>query len=228
MRTEINKNIDNINNRISKACIANNRSPQDITLVAVSKRKNNELIEFALDCGVKDFGENYAQEMKEKSETINSNQIIWHFIGPIQTNKIKIIAQHADWVHTLDREKVIKKLNSECKKINKTMNAFVQVNISNEDTKNGCDPEDIIEIGKLVESMENINLKGLMTLPKLNVDPAENERVMKLTKELSYKLQTINNDANAISLGTTSDFEEAIAYGSTMLRIGESIFGKRV
>ena len=228
MRTEINKNIDNINNRISKACIANNRSPQDITLVAVSKRKNNELIEFALDCGVKDFGENYAQEMKEKSETINSDQIIWHFIGPIQTNKIKIIAQHADWVHTLDREKVIKKLNSECKKINKTMNAFVQVNISNEDTKNGCDPEDIIEIGKLVESMENINLKGLMTLPKLNVDPAENERVMKLTKELSYKLQTINNDANAISLGTTSDFEVAIAYGSTMLRIGESIFGKRV
>ena len=228
MRTEINKNIDNINNRISKACIVNNRSPQDITLVAVSKRKNNELIEFALDCGVKDFGENYAQEMKEKSETINSNQIIWHFIGPIQTNKIKIIAQHADWVHTLDREKVIKKLNSECKKINKTMNAFVQVNISNEVTKNGCDPEDIIEIGKLVESMENINLKGLMTLPKLNVDPTENERVMKLTKELSYKLQTINNDANAISLGTTSDFEEAIAYGSTMLRIGESIFGKRV
>ena len=228
MRTEINKNIDNINNRISKACIANNRSPQDITLVAVSKRKNNELIEFALDCGVKDFGENYAQEMKEKSETINSDQVIWHFIGPIQTNKIKIIAQHADWVHTLDREKVIKKLNSECKKINKTMNAFVQVNISNEDTKNGCDPEDIIEIGKLVESMENINLKGLMTLPKLNVDPAENERVMKLTKELSYKLQAINNDANAISLGTTSDFEVAIAYGSTMLRIGESIFGKRV
>ena len=228
MRTEINKNIDNLNNRISKACIANNRSPQDITLVAVSKRKNNELIEFALDCGVKDFGENYAQEMKEKSETINSDQVIWHFIGPIQTNKIKIIAQHADWVHTLDREKVIKKLNSECKKINKTINAFVQVNISNEDTKNGCDPEDIIEIGKLVESMENINLRGLMTLPKLNVDPTENERVMKLTKELSYKLQTINNDANAISLGTTSDFEEAIAYGSTMLRIGESIFGKRV
>ena len=228
MRTEINKNIDNLNNRISKACIANNRSPQDITLVAVSKRKNNEFIKFALDCGVKDFGENYAQEMKEKSETINSDQVIWHFIGPIQTNKIKIIAQHADWVHTLDREKVIKKLNSECKKINKTMNAFVQVNISNEDTKNGCDPEDIIEIGKLVESMENINLKGLMTLPKLNVDPAENERVRKLTKELSYKLQTINNDANAISLGTTSDFEVAIAYGSTMLRIGESIFGKRV
>ena len=186
------------------------------------------MIEFALDCGVKNFGENYAQEMKEKSETINSDKIVWHFIGPIQTNKIKIIAKHAHWVHTLDREKVIKKLNSECESIDKIMNAFIQVNISNEDTKNGCDPKDLIEIGKLVESMRNINLKGLMALPRLNSDLVERKRAMSLVKELSLKLQSINGDANAISLGTTSDFEEAIAHGSTMLRIGESIFGKRL
>ena len=228
MRTEINTNIDFINNRINSACAASNRNIHDITLVAVSKRKNNELIEFALDCGVKNFGENYAQEMKEKSETINSDKIVWHFIGPIQTNKIKVIAKHAHWVHTLDREKVIKKLNSECESIDKIMNAFIQVNISNEDTKNGCDPEDLIEIAKLVESMRNINLKGLMALPRLNSDLVERKRVMSLVKELSLKLQSINVDANAISLGTTSDFEEAIAYGSTMLRIGESIFGKRL
>ena len=220
MRTEINTNIDVINNRINSACAASNRNIHDITLVAVSKRKNNELIEFALDCGVKNFGENYAQEMKEKSETINSDKIVWHFIGPIQTNKIKIIAQHAHWVHTLDREKVIKKLNSECESIDKIMNAFIQVNISNEDTKNGCDPEDLIEIGKLVES--------IMALARLNSDLVERKRAMSLVKELSLKLQSINNDANAISLGTTSDFEEAIAHGSTMLRIGESIFGKRL
>ena len=228
MRTKIVTNIDHINDRIRNACILNNRNVQDITLVAVSKRKNNELIKFALDHGIKDFGENYAQEMKEKSETIDSDEINWHFIGPIQTNKIKIIAKHAHWVHTLDRERVIKKLDSECKKIDKNINAFIQVNISNENTKNGCDPKDIIEVGKLVESMTNINLKGLMFLPKLNVDPIENKRVMKLAKELSLKLQAINNNANAISLGTTSDYEEAIANGSTMLRIGESIFGKRV
>ena len=134
MRTEINTNIDAINNRINTACAVNNRNAQDITLVAVSKRKNNELIKFALDHGIKNFGENYAQEMKEKSETINSDKIVWHFIGPIQTNKIKIIAKHAHWVHTLDREKVIKKLNSECESIDKIMNAFIQVNISNEDS----------------------------------------------------------------------------------------------
>tara|TARA_Y100000768_G_scaffold333156_1_gene273103 strand:- start:692 stop:1378 length:687 start_codon:yes stop_codon:yes gene_type:complete len=228
MRTEINTNIDLINNRINSACAANNRNTKDITLVAVSKRKNNDLIKFALDYGIKNFGENYAQEMKEKSETINSDKIVWHFIGPIQTNKIKIIAKHAHWVHTLHREKVIKKLNSECKSMDKIINAFIQVNISNEDTKNGCDPEDLIEIGKLVESMRNINLKGLMALPKLNSDMVEHKRVMSLVKELSLKLQSINDDANAISLGTTSDFEEAIAHGSTMLRIGESIFGKRI
>ena len=108
------------------------------------------------------------------------------------------------------------------------MNAFIQVNISNEDTKNGCDPKDLIEIGKLVESMRNINLKGLMALPRLNSDMVERKRAMSLVKELSLKLQSINGDANAISLGTTSDFEEAIAHGSTMLRIGESIFGKRL
>tara|TARA_B100000575_G_scaffold42787_1_gene30276 strand:+ start:390 stop:1076 length:687 start_codon:yes stop_codon:yes gene_type:complete len=228
MRAEINSNIDVINNRINSACAANNRNIKDITLVAVSKRKNNELIEFALDYGVKNFGENYAQEMKEKSETINSDKIVWHFIGPIQTNKIKIIAKHAHWVHTLDREKVIKKLNSECESIDKIMNAFIQVNISNEDTKNGCDPKDLIKIGELVESMKNINLKGLMALPRLNSDLVERKRVMSLIEELSLKLQSINGDANAISLGTTSDFEEAIAHGSTMLRIGESIFGKRL
>ena len=125
MRTKIVTNIDHINDRIRNACILNNRNVQDITLVAVSKRKNNELIKFALDHGIKDFGENYAQEMKEKSETIDSDEINWHFIGPIQTNKIKIIAKHAHWVHTLDRERVIKKLDSECKKIDKNINAFI-------------------------------------------------------------------------------------------------------
>ena len=209
-------------------CEENTIENDKISIVGVSKKKSLKDILGLYRHGLRDFGENYAQEMKEKSEKINSDKIVWHFIGPIQTNKIKIIAQHAHWVHTLDREKVIKKLNSECESIDKIMNAFIQVNISNEDTKNGCDPEDLIEIGKLVESMRNINLKGLMALPRLNSDLVERKRAMSLVKELSLKLQSINNDANAISLGTTSDFEEAIAHGSTMLRIGESIFGKRL
>ena len=228
MQAEIGQNILIVKNKIYAACEAIKKDHNEITLIAVSKKKDISMIEGAIENGIYNFGENYAQEMKEKSETINSDKIVWHFIGPIQTNKIKIIAQHAHWVHTLDREKVIKKLNSECESIDKIMNAFIQVNISNEDTKNGCNPKDLIEIGKLVESMRNINLKGLMALPRLNSDLVERKRAMSLVKELSLKLQSINNDANAISLGTTSDFEEAIAHGSTILRIGESIFGKRL
>ena len=227
MQSEVINNINSIRNRINEACLLANRDAKKVTLIAVSKKKNHKLIETAFKHGVNNFGENYAQELKQKSELIKSNKIIWHFIGPLQSNKVKLIANYADWVHSLDREKVIKKLNSECQKINKTINAFIQVNISNEKTKNGCNPENLEEIVKLVESMENINLKGLMALPKITNNKNERKNMMRSIKDLSIKLQSINKNANGISLGTTSDFEDAIANGSTALRIGESIFGKR-
>ena len=186
------------------------------------------MIETALESGVSSFGENYAQELQEKSSIIKSNKIIWHFIGPIQSNKIKIIANNANWVHALDREKVIKKLNLECEQINKTIEACIQVNISSELSKSGCHPENLLDIAKIVESMKNINLRGIMALPKLTDSKIEQEETMKLILNLSKKLQSSFPNANTISLGTTSDFEDAIIHGSTMVRIGESIFGKRL
>ena len=119
------------------------------------------------------------------------------------------------------------KLNNECKKENKVINACIQVNISNEESKNGCHPEDLLNLSKLVESMENINLKGIMALPKLTNDKEERDHMMEEVINLSVKLQKIYPSASAISLGTTSDYEDAIIHGSNMLRIGESIFGKR-
>ena len=159
---------------------------------------------------------------------INSSEIIWHFIGPIQSNKVKVIARCADWVHTLDRKKVIVKLNNECKKENKVINACIQVNISNEESKNGCNPEDLLNLSKLVESMENINLKGIMALPKLTNDKNERDRMMQSVKKLSIELQSVYSGATHVSLGTTSDFHDAIINGANMVRIGESIFGKRL
>ena len=167
MQKEITKNIENIKNKISGACASINKDPKEITLIAVSKKKSVQMIETALESGVSSFGENYAQELQEKSSIIKSNKIIWHFIGPIQSNKIKIIANNANWVHTLDREKVIKKLNLECEHINKTIEACIQVNISSELSKSGCHPENLLDIAKIVESMKNINLRGIMALPKL-------------------------------------------------------------
>mgnify|MGYP001204487706 FL=1 len=228
MQRELIEKIKQINDEISEASSLINKSRNDITLIAVSKKKSHELIEIAFQNGVNNFGENYAQELEEKSSLINSSEIIWHFIGPIQSNKVKVIARCADWVHTLDRKKVVVKLNNECKKENKVINACIQVNISNEESKSGCNPEDLLNLAKLIESMENINLKGIMALPKLTNDKNEREHMMQSVKKLSIELQSVYSGATHVSLGTTSDFHDAIINGANMVRIGESIFGKRL
>ena len=227
MQREIINNINIINGKIEELCASVKRDKNEITLIAVSKKKSHELIEIALNNGIENFGENYAQELKEKSFLINSEKIIWHFIGPIQSNKVKIIANHADWIHSLEREKIIKKLDTECKKINKTINACLQVNISNEESKSGCNPNDLIDLANLVESMENINLRGIMALPELTLIKEERGIIMKKVIALSSGLKSVYPNADCISLGTTTDYQDAIIHGSNMLRIGESIFGKR-
>ena len=228
MQRELIENIKQINHKISDAASLINKSRNDITLIAVSKKKSHELIEIAFQNGVNNFGENYAQELEKKSSLINSSEIIWHFIGPIQSNKVKIIAKCANWIHTLDRKKVVVKLNNECKKQNRVINACIQVNISNEESKSGCHPEDLLNLAKLVESMENINLKGIMALPRLTNNKNERDHVMQLVKKLSIELQSVYPGAMQVSLGTTSDFHDAIINGANMVRIGESIFGKRL
>ena len=228
MQTEIKQNIKNIQNKINLACASIKKDPNEITLIAVSKKKDILMIENALKNGVNNFGENYAQELQEKALNIKADNIIWHYIGPIQSNKVKIIAKNADWVHTLDREKIIRKLNSECKQIKKTINACIQINISSEETKSGCSPDELIDLSKLIKSMENINLQGIMALPKITKDSNERKEMMESIKNLSNKLRDYFPEAKCISLGTTLDFEDAIVHGSTMVRIGEHIFGKRL
>tara|TARA_Y100000991_G_scaffold49266_1_gene35477 strand:+ start:932 stop:1618 length:687 start_codon:yes stop_codon:yes gene_type:complete len=228
MQAKIDQNIISIKNRINAACEAIRKNPDEVTLIAVSKKKDIKMIKAAINNGVCNFGENYAQELQEKASLINQKNIIWHFIGPIQSNKVKIIARSANWVHALNREKIIRKLDSECAQIQKNINACIQVNISSEDSKSGCNPESLMDVAKLIKSMKNINLKGIMALPKLTNDIAEQKKVMELISDLSKKLQNHYPDAKCISLGTTSDFEDAILNGSTMVRIGESIFGKRL
>ena len=228
MQTEIVNNINKLRKKIDAACMLGNVDPNNLTLIAVSKKKSHELINIALENGVYNFGENYAQELIEKSKLIKSNQIIWHYIGPIQSNKIKGIAACANWVHTLHREKIITKLNTECKKINKVIDGCIQVNISSESSKNGCKTNELMDIAKIIKSMKNINLRGIMALPKLTTNKIERAEIMESIKNLSLELQSTYPDATSISLGTTSDFEDAIIHGSTMIRIGESIFGKRL
>ena len=223
MQKELEANINSLNFRISKAGKTVSKNLNDIFLIAVSKKKSIEHITKAKELGIKNFGENYAQELENKATNIDKN-VNWHFIGPLQSNKTKIIAKYADWIHTIDRKKIADKINDECKKINKVINACIQINISKEPTKSGISPEDMMVFAKYVDSMENINLKGIMVLPSLG---EKNRKQMQASKLLHEKLISAFPDAKYLSMGTTNDFETAIASGSNMVRVGELIFGKR-
>ena len=223
MRKELETNIDSLELKITKASKTVSKNLGDIFLIAVSKKKNIEHIRTAQNLGINNFGENYAQELEEKANNIDGN-VCWHFIGPLQSNKAKIIAKYADWIHTIDRKKIADKVNEECKKINKIINACIQVNISNESTKSGINPENLMNFAKYVDSMENINLKGIMVLPSLGEN---NKKQMQDSKLLHEELVSAFPHAEYLSMGTTNDFETAIVSGSNMIRAGELIFGKR-
>jgi pyridoxal phosphate enzyme (YggS family) len=225
MQREIEKNINLLKSRIEQASQNSEKNISKIGIIAVSKKKSLEHIKIAFNLGLKDFGENYAQELQKKSEELQNLKIIWHFIGPIQSNKIKTIARHANWIHSLDRNSIVDKLNRECKSLDKFINGCIQVNISEESSKSGIDSSELMSFANHVDSMENINLKGIMVLPKITGDSKEE---MRRSKELHEELMSVYPNANYLSMGTTSDFESAIQFGSNLIRVGELIFGKRL
>ena len=225
MQREIEKNINLLKSRIEQISQNSEKSISEIGIIAVSKKKSLEHIKIAFNLGLKDFGENYAQELQKKSEELQNLKIIWHFIGPIQSNKIKTIARHANWIHSLDRNSIVNKLNRECKSLDKVINGCIQVNISEESSKSGIDSSELMSFANHVDSMENINLKGIMVLPKITGDSKEE---MRRSKELHEELMSVYPNANYLSMGTTSDFESAIQFGSNLIRVGELIFGKRL
>ena len=228
MQTDIKKNIGEILEKINTSVSNSEQTGKEVLLVAVSKRKSLEHIQAAIQSGILHFGENYAQELKEKNIQISSNNIKWHFIGPLQSNKVKLVANYASWIHTLDREKIIYKLNDACKESNNVINGLIQVNVSEEPTKSGCSPSELLNLAGIVDASSNINLKGIMALPNINADSQNQIKEMKQMYEYSLKVQAKYPEAKEISIGTTCDFQNAIEHGSSIVRIGESIFGKRL
>ena len=224
MLKEIKKNIDKINSSIRSENLFDFG-----TLIAVSKKKGYELIKEAYQNGIRDFGENYAQELNEKATRANEDDIniSWHFIGPIQSNKISLIAKNAQWVHSISRLKEIEKLNDECGFIGKKMNVLLQVNISEEVSKSGIQKDKIYEFATCISSKRNLSFKGIMVMPKLYDDDRKTHQVMRECKKIQEEVKRKYPEASELSMGTTSDYKIAIACGSTMIRIGELIFGKR-
>ena len=213
----------NIEENIS---ILNEKIKKKTSIIAVSKKKSAELVEQAYLVGIKNFGENYLQEALQKIVSLNHLDINWHFIGKIQSNKCKDIAKNFQWVHTIDRYKIAKRLNDDCP-VNKIINVLIQINIDNEESKSGINESQLFDLAEKISVLPNIKLKGIMVIPKNNLENNLTEESFKKTLEISLKLRNKFSEANEISMGMSNDFELAIKNGSTMVRIGTGIFGER-
>ncbi|RHW75655.1 YggS family pyridoxal phosphate-dependent enzyme [Colwellia sp. RSH04] len=227
----IKDNLDKIKAQITQACQLNNRLVNSVQLLAVSKTKPIEDIEQAYQAGQHHFGENYLQEALEKVEHLSHlEEICWHYIGPIQSNKTKQIASHFSWVHSVDREKIALRLNDHRKDaINENeshltpLNVCLQVNISEEKTKSGISPEQIFALAEVVNQCDNLTLRGLMAIPEKNANKAIYQEMSQLFSELKSRYVSVDT----LSLGMSNDLAIAIEHDSTMVRIGTAIFGQR-
>ena len=209
-------------------CSENKVDNDKISIVGVSKKKSLEDILGLYRLGLRDFGENYAQELNEKSLALDLEKIRWHFMGPIQTNKIGLIVKNSYLVHSVDREKVVKKMDLESKKINKIQKVLVQVNISGEASKSGIFPGDAEEFMQFVDNFDNLELAGLMFMPNINQDKVSHNKEITDSVALFNDMKSKRRNIQILSLGTSSDYKECIKAGSNLIRVGEILFGPRL
>ncbi len=216
-----------VKERVKAACIVNGRSPNSVTLLAVSKTKPIEMLREAERHGLKQFGENYADEAKEKIQQRPALKSEWHFIGRIQSNKTQSIAQHFAWIHTVDRIKVAKRLASHCPE-NKILQILLQVNVDSDENKGGIEAGKIDELIKYVLSEPNLNLRGLMTILSRETDPQKGySKLRDLFNHLQETYAQELHNWDTLSMGMSNDLEVAVNCGATIVRVGTDIFGSR-
>lgn len=215
--------------RIAQAAQKYARLPHSIRLLAVSKTKPIADIIAAYDAGQRCFGENYVQEGVTKIESLKTTHpdIEWHFIGPLQSNKTTVVAQHFDWMHTLSREKIVQRLNEQRPANLAPLNVCIQINISDEDTKSGIDAQQMLPLANSISQLPQLRLRGLMAIPSATDDIEQQTRELSELKHLFDTLKQHYPDVDTLSMGMSNDLDIAIACGSTMVRIGSAIFGER-
>ncbi|UZJ60744.1 YggS family pyridoxal phosphate-dependent enzyme [Pseudomonas sp. KU26590] len=218
------ENISTLAERIRSAAQAVQRDPASVGLLAVSKTKPASDLREAYDAGLRDFGENYLQEALGKQVELSDLPLIWHFIGPIQSNKTRAIAEHFAWVHSVDRLKIAQRLSEQRPSELPPLNICIQVNVSGETSKSGCSPEDLPALAQAISALPNLKLRGLMAIPEPTDDRDEQNAsfaaVSTLQAQLGLPLDTL-------SMGMSHDLEAAIAQGATWVRIGTALFGAR-
>ena len=220
-------NLRQINTLIVELCQQYQRDPNDISLLAVSKTKPAEDIRSAFNAGQRSFGENYLQEALQKIQALHDLPIEWHFIGSIQSNKTRELAENFAWVHSVDRLKIARRLSEQRPDSMSPLNICLQVNISEEKSKSGLLLKELSALVTEVVKLPNITLRGLMAIPaKADTLTAQRATFNKIRQALEM-LQKSHPEINTLSMGMSNDMEAAIAEGSTILRIGTAIFGAR-
>ena len=212
--------------------IAQYQTNHTVSLLAVSKTKPFSDILAAYAAGQRQFGENYVQEGVEKIQQAQQQQltdITWHLIGPLQSNKTRVVAEHFDWVQTIDRAKIAERLSQQRPDHLAPLQVLIQINISDENSKSGIAPEQLLSLAAIVTQLPKIELRGLMAIPAPTNDPLQQQIVFKKMETLFQQLQQAypNLPIDTLSMGMTDDMQSAINCGSTMVRIGTAIFGKR-
>ncbi len=229
---KITANLAQIHNEISVAEKQFQRDEGSVCLLAVSKTRTTDEIITAINANQRHFGENYCQEAIEKIEAINRSDIIWHFIGPIQSNKTKQIASHFDWAHTVERIKIARRLDEMRPENSPLLNICVQINISGEESKSGIPIDDAADFINELDQFKRLKVRGLMSLPAPTSDFTEQRHAFsQLKKKLhdlnQHRLNQNRPELDTLSIGTTQDMQAAIAEGATIVRIGTAIFGPR-
>lgn len=231
MMIRISDSLQAVKHRMKTAAIAAGRDPKAVSLLAVSKTFGADAVLEAVEAGQRDFGENYVQEAVDKIAALKKMApdvvLTWHFIGPIQSNKTRLIAEQCDWVHSVDREKIAQRLSDQRPDHLPPLNICLQVNISGEASKSGVLSEEVTSLALSVSLLPKLRLRGLMAVPAPTDDPQEQRAAFAALAGLLSQLQAAGLVVDTLSMGMSSDMDAAIAEGATIVRIGSAIFGQR-
>lgn len=224
------QNVETVRNRIRQACLRCGRSPEDVRLVAVSKTFGADRIREAIEAGQLEFGENFVQELKEKRQQLHDDRVNWHFVGHLQTNKVKYIAEYIHLIHSVDSLHLAEEIQKRAEKIGREIEVLIEVHTTDEATKWGVLPSEAVDLIKSVSRLRHVRVRGLMTMGPFSDDPNNSRPSYRQLQEIRQKVlrEGIENVSMAeLSMGMTHDFEVAIGEGATIVRLGTAIFGER-
>ena len=223
----ITEHLARVHKRVKLAACEAGRSAESVSILAVSKQQSVDLISAALAAGQHAFGENYLQEAIPKVTALAGADIQWHFIGKVQSNKTRAVAEHFDWLHTVDRKRIALRLNAQRPDSRAPLNVCIQVKLAEEAAKSGIAPDQLLELAAGVAELPNLQLRGLMCIPPVTEQPESVRPYFRRLRQLYDELRAAGYNLDTLSMGMSNDLEVAISEGATLVRIGTAIFGPR-